>query len=89
MRGSAGELVPIQKFLHEASFQPEDIRRMSVAFEGALALLHLNDRTDPVCEIVATKIIQVFGTGEHDPPRVCAIALKELGIPIPDQDRLE
>jgi len=77
-------VVPIQQFLDEASFQPEDIRRLTAASEAALTLLHLNDRTDPVCEIIATKIIQVFRAGEHDPPRVCAVALKELGIPIPD-----
>lgn len=55
-----------------------------MAFEAALALLQLDDKADPVCEIVATKIIQVFRAGEHDPPRICAMAIKELGIPVPD-----
>lgn len=57
---------------------------MAMAFEAALALLQLDDKADPVCEIVATKIIQVFRAGEHDPPRICAMAIKELGIPVPD-----
>ncbi|MGB7257866.1 MAG: hypothetical protein WBD48_07290 [Pseudolabrys sp.] len=76
--------MPIQRFLHGASFQPDEIRRMAMAFEAALALLQLDDKADPVCEIVATKIIQVFRAGEHDPPRICAMAIKELGIPVPD-----
>lgn len=76
--------MPIQRLLREASFGPEDVRKLTAAFEGALKLLRLNDRTDPVCELVAAKIIQVFRAGESDPPRICARAVKELGVPIPD-----
>lgn len=74
----------IQRLLREGSFDPEDIRRLTAAYEGALELLRLQDRSDPVTELIAAKIIQVFRSGEFDPPRLCARALKELGIPIPD-----
>ena len=50
----------------------------------ALQLLRLVDRTDPVTEIVAKKIIEVARSGETDPPRICARALKELGIQLPE-----
>jgi hypothetical protein len=79
-----GALVAIYRLFSEAAFDPEDIRRMSAAYEAALQLLRLNDRNDPVTELVAAKIVQVFRLGETDPPRICARALKELGVPIPD-----
>jgi hypothetical protein len=74
----------IYGLLKESAFSPEDISRMTAAYEAALHLLRLTDRTDPVTEIVARKIIEVTGNGEHDPPRICARALKELGIPLSD-----
>ena len=47
-------------------------------------LLRLKDRTDPLTETVAQKIIDVFRNGERDPPRICARALLELGISLPE-----
>ena len=79
-----GALVAIYRLLNEAAFGPEDIRRMGAAYEAALQLLQLKDRNDPVTELVAAKIIQIFRLGEIDPPRICARALKELGVPIPE-----
>jgi len=69
--------------LNEASFGQADIDRMTAAYEAALQLLLVKDRNDPVTEIVAAKIIQITRLGERDPPRICARALKELGIPLP------
>lgn len=74
----------INRLLKEAAFGPEDVRRMTAAYEAALRLLQLKDHNDPVTELVAAKIIQIFRLGEIDPPRICARALKELGVPIPD-----
>lgn len=76
--------VPITHLLQEASFGPEEIRRLTAAYEGALKLLHLRHGTDPLCDLIAAKIIQVYRAGEHDPPRICARAIKELGVPLPD-----
>jgi len=50
----------IYRLLREASFDQADIERMTPAYEAALDLLRLNDRTDPATELVATKIIEVF-----------------------------
>ena len=76
--------MPLQRLLREAVFSPEDIARMTTAYAAALQLLHLTGRTDPVTEIVAKKIIEVTRAGECDPPKICARAIKELGIPLPD-----
>jgi hypothetical protein len=51
--------------------------------ESALALAHLNDRQDPLTELIANKIIEVFRNGEHEPTRLCEKALKELGVTRP------
>jgi hypothetical protein len=46
--------VPIRLFLeHDHSFGPEDIAKMSAAFEAALGKLGLVDRSDPATHEVA------------------------------------
>lgn len=37
----------IYRLLQEASFAPEDIRRMGEAYEAAVSLLHLKNRRTP------------------------------------------
>ena len=75
--------VPIQRLLQQAAFAPEEVKHLSAAYDAALEMLRLKDRTDPVCELIAAKIIQVYRLGERDPPKICARAIKELGIPMP------
>jgi hypothetical protein len=76
--------VPIHRLLLQGSFDPVDIERLTAAYNAALELLRLKDKTDPICELIAAKIIVVYRSGERDPARVCARALKELGVPIPE-----
>ena len=56
---------------------------MTAAYDAAVQLLRLKDRDDPVTEIVAKKIIEVTRSGVKDPPHL-SLALKELGIPLPE-----
>jgi hypothetical protein len=44
---------------------------MTTAYEAVLPELGLVDRTDPLTEIVAQRIIEIFEAGEHD-PNACA-----------------
>jgi CRP-like cAMP-binding protein len=60
---------------------------MTTAYEGALRVLGLANRTDPITEIVAKKIIEIAQTGERDPLRIRARAIADLGIPSIDQDQ--
>lgn len=76
--------MPINRLAAEAAFGPDEIARLTSAYEAALQLLRLADRNDPVTEIVAKKIIDVARAGETDPAHICARALKELGIPLPE-----
>jgi hypothetical protein len=77
--------MPIYRLLQEGAFDQADIDRMVAAYEAALGQLRLTDRADPVCDLVAQKIIAVARDGERDPPHICARALAELGIPLPGE----
>jgi hypothetical protein len=57
---------------------PEEQETLYLAFLRALRLLHLVDRNDPICEIVARKIIKVGRTGLRDPVAISETAVKEL-----------
>jgi hypothetical protein len=70
--------LPIRPFLdRDDSFGPEDIAKMSAAFE-ALDKLGLIGRSDPVIMAVAKLIIEFAKVGERDPERLCALALQQL-----------
>jgi hypothetical protein len=66
------------------SFTPEEVVVLGTAYEAILVVLRLNDRLDPITEIIATKVIQLFQSGERDPTQICNRAIKQLGIPILD-----
>ena len=61
----------------EASFGPDEIRRMAEAYEMALRKTHI-ERTDPLTEFVAGKIIEFVHQGEREPALICAKALQSL-----------
>lgn len=71
--------MPIIRLLEREAFSPEDITAITAAFEGTLHALDLVDRTDPLTELVARKIIECAQTGERDPVRLRDCALKSLG----------
>jgi hypothetical protein len=70
--------MPLTPFLKEAAFDPQAIEAISAAFEAVCASLQLVDRSDPVAEIVARKVIEVAGTGERDPVRIRDLVLLAL-----------
>ena len=70
----------IYRLLQNSAFEPDDIKRMSDAYERALILLRLdNRRDDPLTETVAQYIIEIAQTGEKDADLICAHTLKRLG----------
>jgi hypothetical protein len=65
-----GGVMPIRGALQTRAFGPEDIETIAVAFEDALRELKLVDRSDPLTEIVAKKMIEIAEQGERDPLRL-------------------
>ena len=54
--------------------QPEEVKRLELAYKRALRSLSLLDRDDPLTRILAKRIIEV-GASERDP----WIVVKQLG----------
>jgi hypothetical protein len=73
--------VPIQAILeteYGPVFEPEDVAKLTAAFEAALSKLGLVDRSDPIMSTVAKLIIQLAKNGERDPQKLCDEAVKIL-----------
>jgi hypothetical protein len=68
----------ISRIRHGAVFNPEAVKALAAAFDGACAALNVIDRTDPRATIVAKKIIEHARRGERDPIRLREAALSEL-----------
>ena len=71
--------MPIVRFLEGSSFDPESLRVIVTAYEEARQALGLVDRSDPLTETVARKIIEVAKTGERDPKVIRQRAIDDLG----------
>ncbi len=72
--------MPIYRFLQNSPFAPEDIAPLVAAYEDCLRALKLSDRSDPITEIVAKKIIEIAQTGIRDSTRLGRLALADIGI---------
>ena len=69
----------IYGMLKNTTFEPEEIARLVAAYEQTLRALGLKDRSDPITQLVAEKIIAVGRLGIEDPAEISKVALKELG----------
>jgi hypothetical protein len=68
----------IYRLLQNSAMGPEQISRLSEAYERTLRTLCLVDRNDPITEMIAKKIIEVAQTGE--PAQISELAIRSLGI---------
>ena len=71
--------MPIVRLLKGSSFDPESLQVIVTAYEEARQALGLVDRSDPITETVARKIIEVAETGERDPKVIRQRAIDSLG----------
>jgi hypothetical protein len=70
----------IYRLLQNSAFAPEDIAPLVAAYEDCLRTLKLSDRSDPITEIVAKKIIEIAQTGIRDSVQLGRLALAEIGL---------
>ena len=68
----------ITRLLQKSNLGPAQQEILNLAYIRALRLLHLKDRSDPICEIVARKIIEIGATGAGDPVVISEIAVRKL-----------
>jgi len=69
----------IYRILQNSPLSPEDISRLATAYEATLKALDLIDRSDPITELVAKKIIEIGQTGVRDPQQISRLAVTDLG----------
>jgi hypothetical protein len=72
--------MPINRLLQNSKLEPAEREVLNLAFIRALRLLHLKDRSDPICEIVARKIVEIGATGASDPVAISEIAARQLAL---------
>jgi hypothetical protein len=71
--------MPLDRLLERRGIGSADAERLKQAFNLALNGLHLIDRGDPICEIVARKIIEIGLDGTRDPQKIAALTIEQLG----------
>jgi hypothetical protein len=71
--------MPILRILQNSPLRPEDLRILVAAYERTLQALGLKDRSDPITELVAKKIIEIGQTGLRDPKQISRARWKSLG----------
>ena len=69
--------MPINRLLKAGKFTSEEVERLNRAFALALSLLGLIDRNDPICELVARKIIEVGARDTHE-QEIARLAIAQL-----------
>jgi hypothetical protein len=72
--------VAIYRLLKSRTIEPNEISRISEAYEEALRVLCVKDRDDPLTEMIAKKIIKIAQTGVKEPAEISALAIKELQV---------
>jgi hypothetical protein len=59
--------MPINRLLKDSKLDPDVVELLNRAFDLALRSLGLVDRNDPVTNLVAEKVIEVYAEGVNDP----------------------
>ena len=70
----------IYRLLQNSPLGPEEIAVLTDAYERTLRKLSLVDRSDPMTEIIAKKIIELGQRGVREATLLSELALKELGV---------
>ncbi len=68
------------RLLENSPLGPAEIKLMTEAYEECLRLLRLNDRSDPLTELIAIQIVAITNTGERDPVIIASGAMKLAGL---------
>ena len=70
--------MPISRLLADRDVTPEQRHVLELAFNATLRKLKLVDRNDPVCEMVARKVIEIQASGVTNAVAISEIAARQL-----------
>ncbi|WP_198164101.1 hypothetical protein [Bradyrhizobium jicamae] len=73
--------MPIYRLLQNVPLGPDEIKRLTDAYEHTLSVLSVKDRDDLLAELIAKKIIEIGQTGLKDPAQISARAIEVIGLP--------
>jgi len=71
--------MPIDRLLKTRGVGSEESERLSHAYRLALSGLRLVDRSDPICEIVAGKVIEIGLDCSRTSEEIAALTIEQLG----------
>jgi hypothetical protein len=63
-------------FRNQGVFTPEEVTVLGNVFEDVLRTLGLADRTDPLAEMVAKKVVEFATAGIREPDRLKAVTIQ-------------
>ncbi|WP_050423631.1 hypothetical protein [Bradyrhizobium tropiciagri] len=72
--------MPINRLLRVGKYTPEEIELLNKAFDLALRSMGLVDRNDPLCEMVARKVIETSTTVTSGPKEIADAAVARIGL---------
>ena len=70
--------MPITRLLTDSKLTPEQRHVLEPAFRQVLTKLELVDRNDPICGLVARKVIQIGEGGATNAVAIAEIAYRQL-----------
>lgn len=65
----------------QSDFTPEQRHVLELAFNSTIRKLDLVDRDDPVCEIAAQRMINIYKRGVTDAVALTEITIREIVLP--------
>jgi hypothetical protein len=70
----------IHRLLEKHAMGPIEAKRLVAAYEKTLRGLGIQDRSDPIAEMVAKKVFEIGRSGIEDPSQICELAIKALRV---------
>ena len=70
--------MPIYGLLQESPFGPDAVQQLASVFDEVCRELDLADRTDPLRDAVARKVIEIAQTGVLDPDSLRSEVLRAI-----------
>ncbi|HET7887825.1 MAG TPA: hypothetical protein VFL62_16505 [Bradyrhizobium sp.] len=72
--------MPITRLMEDDNFTPEQRHILELAFNDILRRLGLVARNDPICDLVAERMIDIHKRGVTDAVALAQITLREIGV---------